>query len=352
MRARKVRSHSYKHERRNKRMEGRGGKEQDNTEGMWKGKEETRGRREGGGEGERFNAAAGKTSGHPEELRTSAAQARSTGAALPAYLRTAAPRAAVRQPAGSAALRRRRPPPCRGDGATSREGLREPPQPPGQPSLRAIAERASLPAPLSAAPGSRPSRRAPFLSPPRSARAAAGRGGWGGTAPGEARVDRTAPRSPSKTFPAKDEGDPGAAGIPRAAHRGRLSPRLRPAPFPVPLCGGRRQTRAHRLFPSRRRGEKPQRGAEAATCGRRAPIRGIAVGPTRGRAARPQHPRGNSRSAATVGLEPGTTCAHLPQRPARDPESGAARCSGALALRDEGKWWRWGDVVAQRRRKT
>lgn len=94
----------------------------------------------------------------------------------PAYLRTAAPRAAVRQPAGSAALRRQRPPPCREDGATSRAQLREPPPPPGQPSLRAIAERVSLPAPLSPVPGSRPCRRAPSLSPPRPAQEAAGRG--------------------------------------------------------------------------------------------------------------------------------------------------------------------------------
>lgn len=204
MQACKVRSHSHKHERRNKRTEGRGGERQHREDV----KRKRRDTGVGGGR-ERFNAAAGKTSGHPEELRTSAARARSTGAALPA------PRLPPHSSAPSSsptACGQRGPPPPAAPAMPRRRG-----HVPGAAPGASAAARSALPA------GHRRTRLAPSAAQPRaglpsmpprsvpqpSAPCPRG-GGPGAQRPRGARDDRTAPRSPGKTFPAENEGDPGA----------------------------------------------------------------------------------------------------------------------------------------------
>lgn len=102
------------------------------------------------------------------------------------------------------------------------------------------------------APRGAPAHAGPSKPCPR-----AGRGGGGG----QRLPEPLAP--PRKTFRTE-----GLSRPPAGRHKTRAP--FATAPLPVPLSGGRRQTRTHTdaLFPERR-GAQPWRGAEAVTCGLR-----------------------------------------------------------------------------------
>lgn len=236
---------------------------------------------------------------------------------LPAYLRRAGLPGAGWQP-GNGARRRGQPPPCRRDGDTSRARLRgAPPTPLALPARRPLrtrhrrASRAHLASERRSAPRRAPAHTGSAPSLSSAPCPSAGEGGPGGQRPWQAEADGhpgtaalpgqnfSSGRSEGGEGPGAGEdwragGGAGGLARPPAAEPARSSAkperpplRLQPAPLPVPLSRGRRQTRAHTLFPQRGEGggtvglEPAAVGARGREGGRGEPY--LRLPPARGR---------------------------------------------------------------------